>query len=81
MIDPPKNQDDYPDREIDCQQAMEGLFQSLMETMHSAGWAPREIRIALRALIHADRMKDFANAETEAQIAIIRAMEKARKAR
>lgn len=74
MIEPPKNQDDYPDREIDCQEAMEPLFRAMMDAMFAAGWAPREARIALRALINADRAKDIANARTEAEIAIARAM-------
>lgn len=79
MINPPKNQDDYPDRDIDCQEAMEPLFRMLMDAMFAAGWAPGETRLALRALISADRAKDIANARTEARIVIARALDTVRK--
>lgn len=74
MIEPPKNQDDYPDRDIDCQEAMEPLFHEMMDAMFAAGWSPRETRLALRVLISADRAKDIANARTEAQIVLFRAL-------
>ena len=77
MIDPPKRQDDYPDRLLDCEAALEPLFQELMRTAFAHGWGPGETRKALLRLIAADRRKDEENAVTEAYLSLIRAMNRA----
>lgn len=74
MIDPPKRQDDYLDRKIDCQQAMEPGFQAIVDCMLEVGWNRDEIMRALRRLIVADNMTQKENAKVEAELAIARAM-------
>ncbi|TIP70597.1 MAG: hypothetical protein E5X53_26425 [Mesorhizobium sp.] len=74
MIRPPRGQGEYPDREIDCQEAMEPGFQAIVDCMLEAGWTRGEIMRSLRRLVAADNMTQKENAKVEAQIAIARAM-------
>lgn len=78
MIDPPKRQEDYPDRFIDCEAALEPAFDDLMTVAFAYGWGPRETLRALRRLIASRWRTDEENAKLEADLAIIRAMERAR---
>lgn len=78
MIDPPKRQEPYPDRLIDCEAALEPVFQDLMGTVFAHGWAPGEVRKALRRLIAAHRRAEEEEAKLEAELAIMRAIERAR---
>ncbi|RWQ35395.1 MAG: hypothetical protein EOS20_19045 [Mesorhizobium sp.] len=77
MIRPPKRQGEYPDREIDCQEAMEPGFQAIVDCMLEVGWTRGEIMRSLRRLIAADNMTQKENAKVEAQIAIALAMMRA----
>ncbi|TPN90127.1 hypothetical protein [Mesorhizobium sp. B1-1-5] len=79
MINPPKHQEEYPDRSIDCQEAMEPGFQAIVDCMLEVGWTRGEIMQSLRRLIAADNMTQKENARTEAQLAIARAMIRAGK--
>lgn len=79
MITPPRSKECYADRRIDCQEAMETAFQDMVEEMKLVGWSAREIRVAVRALVAADERTEEANAMTEAQIALARAAEQARR--
>ncbi|MER8410052.1 hypothetical protein [Mesorhizobium sp. M1342] len=79
MINPPKRQDEYQDRAIDCQEAMEPGFQAIVDCMIEAGWTRGEILRALKRLIAADNMTQKENARTETQLAIARAMMRAGK--
>lgn len=74
MIRPPRRLGEYPDREIDCQEAMEPGFQAIVDCMLEVGWTRGEIMRSLRRLIAADNMTRKENAKVEAQIAIARAM-------
>ncbi|MER9292193.1 hypothetical protein NKI66_15515 [Mesorhizobium sp. M0518] len=74
MINPPRRQDEYQDRAIDCQEAMEPGFQAIVDCMIEAGWTRGEILRALKRLIAADNMTQKENARTETQLAIARAM-------
>ncbi|TIP22654.1 MAG: hypothetical protein E5X67_36355 [Mesorhizobium sp.] len=74
MIRQPRRQGEYPDREIDCQEAMEPGFQAVVDCMLEAGWIREEIMRSLRLLIAADNMTQKENAKVEAQLAIARAM-------
>ena len=67
MISRPREANDYPDRVIDCQEAMEPGFQAIVDCM------PR----SLKRLIAADNMTQKENARTETQLAIARAMMRA----
>ncbi|MBD9650335.1 hypothetical protein IB267_18500 [Ensifer sp. ENS09] len=42
----------YPDRDLDCQMAMEDVFQSVAEYGEAAGWTEREVAEALIELAH-----------------------------
>ncbi|MER9749896.1 hypothetical protein [Mesorhizobium sp. M0140] len=79
MINPPSRQDEYQDRAIDCQEAMEPGFQAIVDCMIEAGWTRGEILRALKRLIAADNMTQKENARTETQLAIARAMMRAGK--
>ena len=37
---PPKRKSHYPDRDIDCQEAIEAGFQHLVQNIAAAGWGP-----------------------------------------
>jgi len=80
VINAPRRQDDYPDRQIDCQEAMEPGFQAIVDCMLEAGWNRSEIMRSLRRLIAADNMAQKENAKVEAELAIARAMIRAGKA-
>ncbi|WP_292356171.1 hypothetical protein [Mesorhizobium sp.] len=56
MISPPRRTTAYPDREVDCQEAMEPGFQAIVDCMLDAGWKRGEVMRALRRLIAADNM-------------------------
>ncbi|MER8405330.1 hypothetical protein NKH16_11340 [Mesorhizobium sp. M1307] len=77
MIRAPKRQNEYVDREIDCQEAMEPGFQVIVDCMLEAGWTRGEIMRSLKRLIAADNMTQKENAKVEAQLAIARAMMRA----
>ena len=74
MISPPKRAGADPDREIDCQEAMEPGFQAIVDCMLDAGWTRSEVMRSLRRLIAADNMTEKENARVEADLAIARAM-------
>jgi hypothetical protein len=56
----------YPDRDIDCQQAIEAAFQELVENAVAAGWRPIEVSEAVGQLAIADRWCRDAKALVEA---------------
>jgi len=74
MISPPKRSSAYPDREIDCQEAMEPGFQAIVDCILEAGWTRNEVMRSLRRLIAADNMAQKETARLEAEMAIARAM-------
>ncbi|RWB69748.1 MAG: hypothetical protein EOQ49_19965 [Mesorhizobium sp.] len=79
MISRPRRAIAYPDREVDCQEAMEPGFQAIVDCMLEAGWARGEVMRALRRLMAADNMTQKENARVEADLAIARAMIRAGK--
>jgi hypothetical protein len=80
MISPPRRAIAYPDREVDCQEAMEPGFQAIIDCMLEAGWMRGEVMRSLRRLIAADNMTQKENVRVESDLAIARAMLRARKA-
>ncbi|AZO14719.1 hypothetical protein EJ069_08230 [Mesorhizobium sp. M2A.F.Ca.ET.043.05.1.1] len=74
MIGKPRRTGDYPDREVDCQEAMEPGFQAIIDCMIEAGWSRGEAKRSVRRLIAADNMTQQENAKVEAELAIARAM-------
>ncbi|PBC09223.1 hypothetical protein [Mesorhizobium sp. WSM3859] len=73
MIRKPRRTGVYPDREVDCQEAMEPGFQAIIDCMIEAGWTREEAKRALRRLIAADNMAQKENAKVETEFAIARA--------
>jgi hypothetical protein len=51
-IPPPKIANDYPDRPLECQFAIEPAFQDLVGQAHEAGWSDSEVAAALIDLAH-----------------------------
>ncbi|MBZ9709823.1 hypothetical protein FJ970_31200 (plasmid) [Mesorhizobium sp. B2-1-8] len=79
MINAPRHDCEYADREVDCQEAMEPGFQAIVDCMLEVGWTRGEVMRALRRLIAADNMTQKENAKVEAELAIARAMIRAGK--
>ncbi|TPI64263.1 hypothetical protein FJ420_17140 [Mesorhizobium sp. B3-1-3] len=74
MISGPRREGDYPDRKVDCQEAMEPGFQAIVDCMIEAGWTRGEVVRSLRLLIAADNITQKENAKVEAELAIARAV-------
>ena len=73
----PRYEQDYPDHELDCQEAMEPGFQAIVDCMLEVGWTRGEVMRSLRLLVAADNMTEKENAKVVAQLAIARAMMRA----
>jgi hypothetical protein len=76
-IAPPRRPHRYPDRDIDCQQAMEDEMQAVIERMQQAGWDFGEIERAAKMLLWAQRRALEETAKLETDLAIMRAMARA----
>jgi len=48
----PKREGSYPDRDLDCQMAIENAFRTVAESAGAAGWTEQEIADALIELAH-----------------------------
>ncbi|UUP19484.1 hypothetical protein [Nitratireductor thuwali] len=68
MIVPPRRSDDYPDRDSDCQSALEAEFQSIMSRATAAGWAEGEVEFALLCLAISEIRRRQCNEETDEAI-------------
>ena len=64
----PKLPYDHPDRDLACEEAMEGRFNELYNTPDfsklsgeamDAGWEPEEVRLGIRHLIAARALSDL----------------------
>ncbi|WP_245340632.1 hypothetical protein [Mesorhizobium sp. WSM4313] len=71
MISGPRREGDYPDREVDCQEAVEPGFQAIVDCMLEAGGARGEVLRSLRRLIAADNMTQKENARVEAELPLL----------
>jgi hypothetical protein len=76
---PPKRKSPYPDRDIDCQEAIEAGFQHLVQNVAAVGWGPAEIAEAIEQLAMADRRAREENAKVDATLQIAKAMAAAAK--
>ncbi|MEI3853584.1 MULTISPECIES: hypothetical protein [unclassified Ensifer] len=52
ILSTPKRTGLYPHRDLDCQLAIEDVFQTLAERAEAAGWTDREVANALIELAH-----------------------------
>lgn len=68
MITKPRKADKYPDRELDCQMAMEDHFQELIEAAEQSGWTREEAIVAVAELAKAQAMADDENEATDLAI-------------
>lgn len=48
----PKREGPYPDRDLDCQLAIESAFRSVADSAGAAGWTEQEVADALIELAH-----------------------------
>jgi len=48
----PKRESAYPDRDLDCQMAIECAFRTVADYAEAAGWTEREVADALIELAH-----------------------------
>lgn len=65
----PRYSTPYPDRDLDCQQALEDPFQTLLSLAEEAGWSKTESVEALRELIAAYLALEQENMKTDLAIA------------
>jgi len=68
-IDGPRRKGSYPDRDIDCEEALESEFSVLAERAEAAGWSVNEIARALGCLAIAYRLGRQADEATDLAIA------------
>ncbi|NLS20082.1 hypothetical protein HGP16_26455 [Rhizobium sp. P40RR-XXII] len=66
--------DDDPDRYIRCQDALQGAFRDLLGSAVEAGWAEREILLAIADLVDNQLLSLEANRNTESLIALLKRM-------
>lgn len=59
----------YPDRSLDCQEALEDAFHTLLSIAKKAGWTTTESAVALHELSSAYLAMEELNRETELEIA------------
>ncbi|HWK66113.1 MAG TPA: hypothetical protein VNS34_14315 [Rhizobiaceae bacterium] len=64
----PKTALPYIDRYLDCQQAADDAFRSLIESIVAAGWTADEAAYAVTGLAQAHLLARAANHDTDAQI-------------
>lgn len=62
----PKRPNGHPDRQLDCEEAMEAAFQEIAEKAIAAGWGQQEIALALVGLVQAHIHALRENEKTEA---------------
>jgi hypothetical protein len=65
----PRNSIVYPDRDLDCQQALEETFHTLLDLAEKAGWTRTEAAEAMRELAFAHLAMEDANLKTDLAIA------------
>jgi hypothetical protein len=59
----------YPDRNLECQEALESRVIAIIDEGKAAGWSISDITTALIALADNQMLADQANADTDRQIA------------
>ena len=64
----PREEGDYPDRQLDCQEAIESKVQQLMEEVTRAGWSREEAAAALVEVADHQMLAAIANLKTERDI-------------
>ncbi|MEY9722120.1 hypothetical protein ABIA22_004674 [Sinorhizobium fredii] len=52
ILSAPKREGSYPDRDLDCQMAIESAFRTVADYAGAAGWTEQEVADALIELAH-----------------------------
>jgi hypothetical protein len=65
----PRYSTPYPDRDLDCQLALEDAFNTLLDLAEKAGWSKTEAAEAFRELASAHLAMEEENYSTEIAIA------------
>ena len=68
---PAKRQEHYPDRDIDCQQAIEDALHQLIDQARAPGWSDYEILEAIDQLTLAYRMGREETIKVEAMLHVM----------
>ena len=71
-VSPPKRPSDHPDRQLDCEEALEAAFQEVAEKAVAAGWDAKEIAMSLVGLAEAHIKAMRENEKTEEAISAAR---------
>lgn len=66
----PRASGPYPDRPIECQEALEARVIALIDEGLAAGWSTQDLTFALSELADNLMLADMANAETKRQIEV-----------
>ncbi len=66
--------DDDPDRDIRCQDALQGAFRELLSAATLAGWSEREVALAIAELADKHLLSLETHDNTDALIALLRRM-------
>lgn len=66
---PPRLPTSYPDRHLECQEALESCILAIIDEGKAAGWSTRDITTALIALADNLMLADEANEQTDRDIA------------
>lgn len=72
MIDKPRKDEPYPDRDLDCQMAMDEHFQELIEAAGQSGWSREEAISAVAELARNQISADYENDVTN--LAVLNAL-------
>lgn len=70
MIPSPRRTDDYPDRNLECQEAIEAGVLALVDEAKASGWNMSDVTTALGELADNLMLMDQPNADTERMIAV-----------
>jgi hypothetical protein len=79
MINAPRHEREYVDREVDCQEAMEPGFQAMVDCMLEARWNVRRGDAGAAAPDRRRQHEAERKRQVEADLAIARAMSRARR--
>lgn len=66
---PPRKPHAYPDRHLECQEALESRVIAMIDDAKAAGWSIEDITAALVSLADNAMLSHAANGDTDRQIA------------
>lgn len=79
MTKPPRRNNERSRPDPDGKTATELVLEALVDELIAAGWTDEEIEAAIHEVIEAETISQVENAKLDADLAIIRAMERAKR--